>query len=72
MMGQTYESGYKMFLNIRAAIDMPINVADQYSHNLFKTPETCAGAPDINAKKNISSPAMPLIAIPLNPFSPLV
>ena len=81
MMGQTYESGYKMFLNIRAAIDMPINLADQYSHNLFKTPETCAGAkeqagfieaPDINAKKNISSPAVPLIAIPLNPFSPLV
>ena len=60
---------------------MPINVADQYSHNLFKTPETSAGAkeqagfiegPDINAKKNISSPVMPLITIPLNPFSPLV
>ena len=28
--------------------------------------------PDINAKKNISSPTMPPIAIPLNPFSPLV
>ena len=70
-----------MLLNIRAAIGVPINVSDQHSHNLFKAPETSAGAkeqagfieaPDINAKKNISSPTMPPIAIPLNPFSPLV
>ena len=54
-----------------------MNVADQYSHKLFKTPETSAGvkeragfieAPDINAKKNISNPTIPPIAIPLNPL----
>ena len=67
-------------LNIKATIDVPMNVADQQSHKLFNTPEISAGAkeragfidaPDMNAKKNISSPTMPPIAIPLNRFSPL-
>ena len=66
---------------MKATKDVPMNVADQYSHKLFKTPETRAGAkeragfieaPDMNAKKKISSPTMPPIAIPPNRFSPLV
>ena len=57
-----------------------MNVADQYSHKLFKTPETIAGAKeragfiearDMNAKKNIFNPTMPPIAMPPNRFSPL-
>ena len=68
-------------LNIKATIDVPMNVADQEGHRLFNTPETRAGAkeragfieaPDMNAKKKISSPTMPPIAIPPKPLSPLV
>lgn len=33
-----------ILLNIRTTIGMSINVADQYSHKLFKNPETSAGA----------------------------
>lgn len=29
---------------MKTTIDVPRNVSDYYSHNLFKTPETCAGA----------------------------
>jgi hypothetical protein len=52
------------FLTSKAMIDVPINVALQYNHRLSRTPETKAGAseragfidaPDINARKNISS-----------------
>jgi hypothetical protein len=67
-------------LMINATIDVPIKVADQYSHKLPNTPETKAGAneragfidaPEINAKK-ISNPTIPPIAIPPNPLNPLV
>src|SRR6476620_3240973 len=58
--------------NIKATIDVPKNVADQEGHRLFNTPETRAGAkeragfieaPDMNAKKKISNPTMPPIAV---------
>ena len=70
-----------ILLNIKATIDVPMNVADQEGHRLFNTPEISAGvkeragfieAPDMNAKKNISNPIIPPIAIPLNPLNPLV
>jgi hypothetical protein len=68
-------------LIIYTTIDVPIKVADQYSHKLFNTPESKAGAneragfidaPEINAKKKISNPTIPPIAIPPNPLKPLV
>jgi hypothetical protein len=68
-------------LIINATVDVPIKVADQYSHKLPNTPETKAGAneragfidaPEINAKKKISKPTIPPIAIPPNPLNPLV
>lgn len=58
-----------------------MNVAVQYNHKFVITPENTAGAreraefieaPDINAKKNMSSPTIPPITIPLNPLRPLV
>ena len=33
-----------MLLRISATIDVPMNVADQYSHKLLRTPEISAGA----------------------------
>jgi len=60
-----------ILLNIKATIDVPMNVADQEGHRLFNTQETRAGAkeragfieaPDMNAKK-ISNPTMPPIAV---------
>jgi hypothetical protein len=68
-------------LMINATIDVPTKVADQYSHKLPNTPESKAGAneragfidaPEINAKKKISNPTIPPIAIPPNPLNPLV
>src|SRR5215469_9380219 len=68
-------------LIINATIDVPIKVADQYSHKLTNTPESKAGAneragfidaPEINAKKKISRPTIPPMAIPPKPFNPLV
>ena len=76
-----YFFGTNTLLNIIATIDVPMNVADQYSHKLLRTPDTSAGAkervgfieaPDINAKKNISNPTMPPIAMPPKPLSPIV
>ena len=79
---QTYDLFVTITLRkITAIIDVLTNVADQYSHKLFKNPETRAGAkeragfieaPDMNAKKNISNPTVPPIAIPPKPLSPLV
>ena len=66
---------------INATIDVPTKVADQYSHKLPNTPESNAGAneragfidaPEINAKKKISRPTIPPIAIPPKPLNPLV
>ncbi len=63
-----------MLLNISATKDVPINVADQYSHKLLKTPETSAGAKeragfieihDINIKKKIPNPIIPLWQYPV-------
>ncbi|MGB7662629.1 MAG: hypothetical protein WBL67_07845, partial [Nitrososphaeraceae archaeon] len=62
-------------------MEVPINVALQYNHRLSRTPETKAGAseragfidaPDINAKKNISSPTIPPMTSPPYPLNPLV
>ena len=62
-------------------MEVPINVALQYNHRLSRTPETNAGAseragfidaPDINAKKNISSPTIPPMTSPPYPLNPLV
>src|SRR5918995_5231984 len=70
-----------LFRNITAIIEVPIKVALQYSHKLANTPENNAGAneragfieaPDMNAKKNMSRPTIPPIAIPLKPLKPLV
>ena len=61
--------------------EVPINVAVQYSHKFVITPDNTAGAneragfigaPDMNAKKNISKPTIPPITIPLKPFRPFV
>jgi hypothetical protein len=60
------------FLTNKATIEVPINVALQYSHRLSRTPEVKGGAseragffeaPDINARKNMSSPTIPPITI---------
>src|SRR5215472_15963657 len=68
-------------LIINATIDVPIKVADQYRHKLTNTPESKAGAneragfidaPEINAKKKISRPTIPPIAIPPKPLNPFV
>ena|ERR671919_33511 len=70
-----------LFLTSKATIDVPTNVALQYNHRLPRTPETRAGAneragfieaPDINARKNMSSPTIPPITRPLYPLSPIV
>ena len=70
-----------LFLNKNATIEVPIKVAVQYNHKFVNTPDNTAGAreragfmeaPDINAKKNISRPTIPPIAIPLKPLKPLV
>lgn len=56
-------------------------MALQYNHRLPIAPEAMAGAndragfidaPDINARKNISSPTIPSMTSPLYPLSPLV
>jgi len=69
------------FLRIRAIIDVPIKVADQYNHKFPTDPDNSAGAkdragfieaPEMRAKKNMSRPTMPPIAMPLNPRSPFV
>src|SRR5215469_3964863 len=68
-------------LRINATNDVPTKVADQYSHKLANIPESKEGAneragfidaPEINAKKKISNPTIPPIAIPPNPLNPLV
>lgn len=60
---------------------MPIKVADQYNHKSPTEPDNSAGAreragfieaPEMNAKKKMSKPTMPPIAIPLNPRNPFV
>ena len=69
------------FLNINATADVPIKVADQYNHKSPTDPDKSAGArdragfieaPEMRAKKNMSRPTMPPIAMPLNPRSPFV
>lgn len=73
---QTGALELNFFFNISATIDVPINVADQYSHKSPIEPDNSAGAkdragfidaPEMSAKKNISKPTIPPIAIPLNP-----
>lgn len=69
------------FLTSKVTIDVPANVALQYNHRLPTTPETKAGAneragfieaPDINARKNMSSPTIPPITSHPYPFNPFV
>ena len=73
--------GINFLCKSKATTEVPINVALQQSHKLVDTPDNTAGArdragfmeaPDMNAKKNISRPTIPPIAIPLKPFRPLV
>ena len=70
-----------MCLREIAAIEVPINVAVQYNLKSPTNLESNAGAndlagfidaPDMNPKKKISNPIIPLIAMPLNPFNPFV
>ncbi len=67
--------------NKKAVITVPTNGAVQYNHKFSNTPENSAGAnalagfieaPEIKAKKKMSSPTIPPIAIPPNPRSPFV
>jgi hypothetical protein len=76
---QTLPSNFP--LRTKAIIDVPTNVAEKYSHKLANVPESRAGAneragfidaPEIKAKKKISKPTIPPMAIPLKPFKPLV
>src|SRR4249920_2208002 len=69
------------FLQINAIMEVPTNVAVQYNHRSVHTPDNNAGvseragfidAPDIKAKNKISSPTIPPIATPPNPFKPFV
>lgn len=64
-----------------AIIVVPRKVADQYSHRSPNAPERTAGArdlagfidaPEINAKKKMSKPTMPPIAIGPKPLRPLL
>ena len=64
---------------MKAIIEVPTNVADQYSHKSPTEPEIRAGAkdlagfmdaPEINEKKKMFNPTIPPIAIPLKPFNP--
>ncbi len=64
------------FLYTNAITEVPTNVVLQYNHRSVHTPDNNAGAnelagfiddPNIKAKKQISSPT-----IPLNPFKPFV
>jgi hypothetical protein len=66
-------------LRRKAINEVPINGADQYSHKSFTAPDINAGAkdlagfieaPEIDAKKKMSNPTIPPIAIPLKPLSP--
>src|ERR1051326_2270972 len=68
-------------LTIKATIEVPTNVALQYSQRFTRVPDSNAGAndlagfmdaPEIYARKKISNPTIPPIAIPLKPPSPLV
>lgn len=70
-----------MCLREIATIEVPINVAVQYNHKSPTNLESNAGAsdlagfidaPDMNPKKKISNPIIPPIAMPLNPFDPIV
>ncbi len=58
-----------------------MKVADQYNHKSPTEPDNNAGAkeragfteaPEMNAKKKMSKPTTPPIAIPLNPRNPFV
>ena len=69
------------FLNINATAEVPIKVADQYNHKSPTDPDKSAGArdragfieaPEMNARKKMSRPTIPPIAIPLKPRSPFV
>jgi hypothetical protein len=69
------------FLYNKAITEVPTNVAVQYNHRSVHTPESKAGAneragfidaPDINAKNKMSSPTIPPMTIPPNPFKPFV
>jgi len=71
----------KFSFDDKPTIDVTTKVADQYSHNFPNTTESNAGAneragfidaPEINAKKKISRPTIPQIAIPPKPLNPLV
>ena len=62
-------------------MDVPTKVALQYNQRLLNAPEIIAGpneragfidAPDINARKNMSSPTIPPMTSPLYPLNPLV
>jgi hypothetical protein len=66
---------------LRSKAEVPIKVAVQYSHRFAIAPDNTAGAreragfieaPEMNAKKNMSRPTIPPIAIPLRPFRSLV
>ena len=70
-----------LFLTRKATIDVPTKVALQYNHRFPITPDVMAGAndragfieaPDMNARKNISSPTIPPITSPPYPFNPFV
>jgi hypothetical protein len=69
------------FLNIVAIRDVPIKVAVQYSQRFPITTDNRAGAnerdgiigaPDTNAKKNMSKPTIATITIPPKPLKPFV
>ena len=69
------------FLSIKAIADVPIKVADQYNQRSPTEPDNSAGArdlagfieaPEMSAKKNMSRPTIPPIAIPLKPRSPFI
>ncbi len=76
----TLLSTYLLSIN-KSNQSVPTKVAVQYSHRSANTPDNRDGvneragfmdAPDIKAKNKISSPTIPPIAIPLNPFKPFV
>lgn len=71
----------KYFLNAKETIDVPTNVAVQYNQMLVHIPDNRTGArdragfmeaPDIEARKKISNPTIPPIAIGPNPLNPFV
>ncbi len=69
------------FLYAAATIDVPTNVADQYSHRLPITWDIKAGAkeragfmeaPEIKPKKSMSRTTIPPTAIPPKPLKPFL